>query len=76
MHFCDVIAAKTEARQPLALLGQHSADVVFAAAIRRHQFDRHVVEREQRARRAAAGVAPGWRAAEQRLVGARAGFDV
>jgi hypothetical protein len=78
MHFFDVAGAKTEARQSLALRGDDAADPVRgrALAARRHQLQRHVVEREQHAVGAVAAVAPRQCAREQGLVGSRSGFDI
>src|SRR5204863_2901864 len=78
VQFCDVIRAEAEARQSLALFGQHGADTArrLAVAAGRHQLDRHVVEREQHAVGAIAAVLPGRRTAEQRLIGGGALLDV
>ena len=78
MHFRDVVGAKAEARQPLALFGDGRANPLRGSplAARRHQFQRHIVEREQHPRGAAAAVSPRRRARQQRLAGGGTGLDI
>ena len=78
MHFGDVVGTKTKARQSFALIGEHAANAIRGGAVaaRGHQFQRHIVEREQHALGAVAAGLPRWRAREQCLVGRRACPDV
>src|SRR5258706_1768635 len=71
MHFRNVTGSKTDARQPLALLRNNRTNPIRgrAVAVGRHQLQRHVVEREQYAVGAVAGVPPRRRARKQRLIG-------
>ena len=57
---------------------QQRADAIRGArqAARRHQFDSHIVEREQHAVGALAGILPGRRAPEQRLIGRLGRTDI
>jgi hypothetical protein len=67
----DVAGSKADARQPLALRGKHRTNTIRirALAVRRHQFQRGVIEREQDAIGTMVAVLPGRRARKQRLVG-------
>ena len=60
MHLGDVAGAKADAGEPLAPDLDHVADAIggHANAVRRHQLQRHVVEREQHAVGAVAAVSP------------------
>ena len=74
----DIAGAEAEARKPLALRDERAADALggIVIAMRRHQFQRRVVEREQHAVGAVPAVAPGRRPREQRLVGGAGGGNV
>ena len=61
---------------PCAASTARMRSAVCALAARRHQFQRHVVEREQHALGAVAAVLPGRRPREQRLVGGGSRRDV
>jgi hypothetical protein len=78
MHFRYVAGTETDAGQPLALFGKDLANPVRggALAVRRHQFQRHVVERKQHAVRAVTGVSPCRRTRQQRLTGHRSDRDI
>ena len=78
MRFGDVIDHECETDEPLALLVQRGAHAISSLTFTRrsHEFERCVVEREDRARGAIAVRAPGRCATEQRLIAGNAGFDV
>src|ERR1700738_4112354 len=78
MHLGDVTGSKTEAGEPLAPLGDGGANALRlrVLAVRRHQLQRDVVEREQRAVGAVAAVSPRRLPRKQRLIGCRSGFDI
>src|SRR5581483_6857315 len=78
MHLADIRCRKADAGEPLAAGLDRLADAIArrTVAVRRHQFKRDVVEREQYAIGAVAAVAPGWRAAEQGLIRGGALADV
>src|SRR6202046_5402249 len=78
MHPGDLGRSKTDACEPVALFGEHATDSVRGRAIaaRRHQLQRHVVEREQHALDPIVAALPRRRACEERLVGGGAGLDI
>src|SRR5437660_8192505 len=71
MHLRDVANAEADARKSLALHFDHAANAIrgLGSARRRHQLQRHVVEREQHGLPALGRALPRWRPREQRLVG-------
>src|SRR3569833_2421846 len=78
MHLADVRGRKADAGEPLAPRREDLANAIGAptGAARRHQFERHVVEREQHAIGTVAGLSPGGLSRQQRLVGGHARVHV
>src|SRR6516165_6965455 len=78
MRLEDICRAETHARKPYAGRLDDLADAVGgrAEAVRSHQFQRHIVEREHHAIGTVAAVLPGRRAAQERLIGDPALVDV
>jgi hypothetical protein len=74
----DIIDRECQTDESLALLVERGAHAIgsFAFSRRRHELERCVVERENRAGRAIAVRAPGRCAAEQCLIAGDTGFDV
>ena len=78
MHLCDVAGSKADARQPLALLRNYGTNPLRGCTVAagRHQLKRHVIQCEQDAVGAIAGVSPRRRPREQRLVGRQTRLDI
>src|SRR4051794_24687832 len=78
MHFGNVAGPEADACEPLALGRKHRTDSirVGALAVRCHQFQRRVVEREKDAIGAIAAVLPGRRACKQGLVSGGGRVDI